>query len=101
MELVAKVESLCRVNQACKYLKLKTSSHYYKEQGIQEKQKRLEKRIKVLSDKYPRYGYRRIRGLLIREVYEVSKKTIQKIRGDYGLEVSLKKRKHIRRGQST
>ena len=54
-----------------------------------------------LSDKYPRYGYRRIAALLRQEGWPVGKRCIQSLRRSLGLRVPPTKRKVIRRGHST
>ena len=54
-----------------------------------------------LSRKHPRYGYRRIRALLVQEGWQVSRKFVQKVRRAEGLIVQPPKKKHRRRGQST
>ena len=54
-----------------------------------------------LSSKHPRYGYRRIRALLVREGWQVSRKFVQKVRRAEGLMVQPPKKKQRRRGQST
>ena len=54
-----------------------------------------------ISKEHPRYGYRRIRALLVREGWQVSRKLVQKVRRAEGLIVQPSKKKQRRRGQST
>tara|TARA_Y100000589_G_C27105851_1_gene610032 strand:- start:104 stop:859 length:756 start_codon:yes stop_codon:yes gene_type:complete len=58
-------------------------------------------RILWFSRKYPRYGYRRIRALLDREGWKVSRKFVQRIRRLEGLGVKGKRPKQRREGHST
>lgn len=92
---------LCVPRRACRYLKLKPSSYYYKDKPLSDKLRRLLARIVSLSREFPRYGYRRIKALLQREGWQVSKKLIQRVRRDEGLKVSRRKPRRVRRGQST
>jgi len=55
----------CSVRRACRYLSLSRLSRHYRERGDDGKKKLIE-RIIALSRRYPRYGYRRIRALLMR-----------------------------------
>ena len=81
------VESgLCSVRRACRYLSLSRSSWHYRERGGDGKKKLIE-RIITLSRKYPRYGYRRIRALLMREGWKVGRKLVQQVRKLEGLGV--------------
>ena len=54
----------------------------------------------ALSWHHPRYGYRRIRALLAREGWQVSRKQVQRIRRREGLKVREKPKKIPRRGVS-
>ena len=69
---------LCNVRRACRYLKLSESSYYYREKEVAPYQIKLRKRIIHLSWEFPRYGYRRIRALLDRESWRVSRKLVQR-----------------------
>ena len=60
-------EGVCSERRACRYLGLRRSSCQYRSQEAPEMIRKLVKRIVWLSRKYPRYGYRRIRALLLRE----------------------------------
>ena len=61
----------------------------------------MERRLRELSEEHPRYGYRRIAGLLRREGWKVEKRHIQRLRRAAGLRVPPSKRKVVRRGVST
>ena len=54
-----------------------------------------------LSWQYPRYGYRRIRAVLEREGWSVSRKQVQRIRRKEGLKVHPKPQRIPRQGVST
>ena len=55
------------MRRACRYLDLHRSSCQYRSKEAPEKTQHLVWRVIWLSRKYPRYGYRRIRALLVRE----------------------------------
>ena len=90
----------CSVNAACQVLKLAKSSYYRPSLG-RVGATRLERRIKALSQKHPRYGYRFITQLLRREGWRVNRKRVQRIRRQAGLQVVRKphKTKRARAGQ--
>jgi len=54
-----------------------------------------------LSEKHPRYGYRRIAVVLRREGWTVGRRHIQRLRRQEGLRVPPTRRKIVRRGVST
>lgn len=94
-------EGLCSRRAACRYLRLHWSSFCYRAKAATEKVIRLVEAIIRFSKEHPRYGYRRIRALLVREGWQVSKKFVQKVRRAEGLTVQPPKKKQSRRGQST
>jgi len=80
------------VAAACQALQLAKSTFYLK--GSTRKGAiRLERRIKALSLKNPRYGYRLITQLLRNEGWKVNRKRVQRIRRQAGLQVVKKARK--------
>lgn len=94
------IKKRCSVSIACRVVALLKSSYYYqrKEDSFE---KRLRKKLHVLSRKYPRYGYRRMTALLKREGWPVNKKRIQRLMREEGLKVICKGRKRRRLGLST
>lgn len=92
---------LCNVRRACRYLGLSTSSYYYREKELCAYQVKLRKRIIHLSWEFPRYGYRRIRALLHRESWTVSRKLVQLVRREEGLQVKKKSSRRRRKGKSS
>ena len=80
---------------------LNESSYYYREKEVAPYQIKLRKRIIHLSWEFPRYGYRRIRALLDRESWRVSRKLVQRVRREEGLKVRMKPPKRRRQGKST
>ena len=86
--------------QACRALGLARSSFYLASQRRPESQT-MDKEIKALSQKHPRYGYRRITAVLRREGHEVNAKRVQRVRRLEGLQVSRKQRRMRRVGEST
>ena len=89
------------MRRACRYLGLHRSSCQHRPQEAQEKAARLVSSILRVSRKYPRYGYRRIRALLVREGWKVSRKLVQKVRRLEGLGVKGKAPRQRRQGMST
>jgi putative transposase len=64
---------------ACRALGLARSGLYRQAKASVES-RRIHKEVLELSDKHPRYGYRRITALLRREGYEVNPKRVARIR---------------------
>ncbi len=58
-------------------------------------------RIVTLSWEHPRYGYRRIRALLVKEGWTTSRKFVQAVRRSEGLQVKPPKKRRPRQGIST
>ena len=85
----------CSVNAACRALGLAKSSYYRPGLG-QAGVERLERRIKALSWKHPRYGYRFITQLLRQEGWRVNRKRVQRVRRQAGLQVVRKPHKSKR-----
>jgi putative transposase len=59
------------------------------------------KEVLELSEKHPRYGYRRITALMRRDGFEVNAKRVARIRREEGIKVSKKQRRMKRLGIST
>ena len=92
---------LCSVRRACRYLGLHRSTYRYRPKQPLPQQVQLHQRIVALSWQYPRHGYRRIRALLAREGWSVSRKQVQRIRRQEGLKVRPKPQRMPRQGLST
>lgn len=56
--------------------------------------------MKALAGKHPRYGYRRVHALLVREGGRVSRKRVQRLWRAEGLRVAQRQRKRRRLGGS-
>jgi putative transposase len=56
---------------------------------------------RLLAGTNPRYGYRRLHALLIRQRYQINHKRVQRLCRDEGLRVRIQKRKRSRVGEST
>jgi transposase InsO family protein len=93
-------EGLGRKSQACRALGLARSGSYRLPKESLES-RRLHKEIVELSQKHPRYGYRRIGAVMRREGWRVNDKRVQRVRNEEGLQVSKKQRKMKRLGMST
>lgn len=92
---------MCSGRAACRFLRLSRSTWRYRRREATPEEQRLVERLKALSEKHPRYGYRRIAALLSREGWSVGKRHVQKLRRAQGLRVPPTKRKIVRRGRST
>lgn len=92
---------LCSGRAACRILMLSRATFWYRPAPPTSAQQRLAKRLRVLSEKHPRYGYRRIAALLRQEGWAVGKRHVQRLRRADGLRVPPTKRKVVRRGVST
>ena len=61
----------------------------------------LRSRLRKLAKAHPRYGYRRLHALLLREGFTVNHKRVQRLCRDEGLRVRVSRRKRARVGTST
>ena len=93
-------ENIGTTAQACRALGLARSS-FYLASSVRAESRTLRQQITALSQKHPRYGYRRITALLRREGQEVNGKRVQRVRRMEGLQVSKKQRRMRRVGEST
>ena len=94
-------QRLCSERRACRYLGVHPSTYRYPVKSPLPHQVQLHQRIVALSWQYPRYGYRRIRAVLEREGWSVSRKQVQRIRRKEGLKVHPKPQRIPRQGVST
>ena len=93
-------QRLSSERRACRYLGLDRSTYRYPIQSPRPRQVQLQERIVALFWQYPRYGYR-LRALLAREGWSVSRKQVQRIRRKEGLKVRPKPQRISRQGVST
>ena len=93
-------EGMGKVAAACRALGLSRSSYYRSGRSSLES-RRIRKEVLELSEKHPRYGYRRITALMRREGFEVNGKRVARIRREEGIKVSKKQRRMKRLGIST
>src|SRR5215217_1729652 len=84
-------EGLGRTAQACRALGLGRSS-YYRASQRSECSVKLAGWIVELSEKHPRYGYRRVTALLRRAGQKVNAKRVQRVRRTEGLQVSKRQK---------
>ena len=91
----------CSVQRACRALRLARST-FYRRTRVRKWTTRLEGRIKALSYKYPREGYRFITHRLRQEGWTVNRKRVQRIRRRDQLQVVSRrcKLKRARPGQA-
>jgi len=62
---------LCSGRAACRFLKVSRSTYWYRSKEPTSQEQRLLKRLRELSEKHGRYGYRRIAALLRQEGWPV------------------------------
>lgn len=86
--------------QACRALDLQRST-YYRNNSASPEREATERKIVVLSEEHPRYGYRRITVVARREGSLINAKRVQRVRRQHGLQVRKKQRKLRRTGLST
>lgn len=94
-------DGLCSGRAACRILRLPRATYWYRGRSPTPAEEQLRKRIRQLSEDYPRYGYRRIAALLRREGWQVGKRQIQRLRRAAGLRVPPPKKRRCRQGLST
>jgi putative transposase len=92
---------LCSQRRACHFLKVARSTYRYRPKEIPQAQQQMLRRMKALSEKHPRYGYRRIAVLLRQEGWAAGKRQVQRWRREEGFRVPPSRRKVVRRGLST
>ncbi|MBK8001939.1 MAG: IS3 family transposase, partial [Verrucomicrobia bacterium] len=93
-------ENKATTAQACRAMGLARSSFYLTSHRSQQS-RTMHQQIQALSQKHPRYGYRRITALLRRAGHEVNGKRVQRVRRMEGLQVKKKQRRMRRVGEST
>jgi hypothetical protein len=84
-------EGLGRAAQVCRALGLARSS-YYRGSAVSAATLEKKRQIAELSERRPRYGYRRITALLSRAGMTINGKRVQRVRRAEGLQVSRKQR---------
>lgn len=92
---------MCSQRAACRILRLARSTYGYRGRVPSSAEMQMRRRLHELSQKHPRYGYRRIAALLREEGWRVGKRHIQRLRRQEGLRVPPTKRKRVRQGIST
>lgn len=92
---------VCSGRAVCRILGLARATYWYRGKPPSPRQRQMMERMRVLSEKHPRYGYRRITALLRQEGWMVGKRQLQRLRRAEGLRVPPTKRKIVRRGFST
>ncbi len=83
--------------QACRALRLARSS-FYRPCLLSPKRGRVRREVMQLSEKHPRYGYRRITALLRRQGWAINPKCVQRLRRSEGLQVRRRQRRLRRLG---
>jgi len=94
-------EGMCSGRAACRYLGLSRATYRYRARPPGPRHLRMLERPRQLSEKHPRYRYRRIAALLRREGWPAGERQVQRLRRAAGLRVPPTRRKICRRGYST
>ena len=81
--------ALCSGRSACRFLRLPRATWWYRPRPATAREQQMLQRMRGLSAKHPRYGYRRIAALLRQEGWSVGKRQIQRLRRAQGLRLSL------------
>ncbi|MBV9392074.1 MAG: transposase, partial [Verrucomicrobia bacterium] len=90
-------EGLSNAAQACRVLGLARSSFYLVSRKSPSDQK-LNQEIVQLSEKHPRYGYRRITATVAPAPWQSQPKRVQRLRREAGLQVRKRQRRTLRLG---
>jgi putative transposase len=93
-------KGVSKTTPACRALGLSRSS-FYRSSLVSVESRRLRKEVLELSERHPRYGYRRITALLRRDGFEVNPKRVQRVRRSAGLQVRKRQRRMRRLGVGT
>ena len=93
-------EGLGSTAQSCRAMGL-CRSGFYRSSLVSVESRRIRKEVLELSEKNPRYGYRRITALLRRDGFEVNGKRVQRLRREKDLQVRKKQRRMKRLGVGT
>jgi putative transposase len=94
-------KGMCSGRAACRILGLPRATYWYRAKEPSERKRGMRERMRVLSEKHPRYGYRRIAALMRQEGWSVGRRQLQRLRRAEGLRVPAARRKTVRRGIST
>lgn len=78
----------CSQRQACRYLGLARSTWAYRCRPPTPRAQQIAAGIARLSRRHPRYGYRRVHALLLREGLACARRTVQRIRRLEGLRIT-------------
>jgi len=93
-------EGLGGAAAACRALGLARAS-YYRVSRPSAESRQVRQEVIALSERHPRYGYRRITALLRRGGFEVNVKRVARLRREEGFKVSKRQRRMRRLGLST
>jgi putative transposase len=97
---IAVEEGLSSATRACRAMNLARSS-FYRPSLVSVESRRVRKEVLELSEKHPRYGYRRITALLRRGGFTVNAKRVQRLRQEEGIQVRKRQRRMRRLGTGT
>ena len=92
---------LCSGRLAGRVLRLARATFLHRGRPPASRQQRLAKRLRVLSEAHPRYGYRRLAALSRQAGWAIGKRQVRRLRRADGLRVPPPRRRIVRRGVST
>jgi len=78
----------CSQRRACRYLGLARATWAYRVQPPHSRHRQISEAIMRLSRRHPRYGYRRVHALLLRDGLRCARRTVQRVRRLEGLGVT-------------
>ena len=78
----------CSQRQACRYLGLARGTWAYRARPPTPRARQITDGIARLSRRHPRYGYRRVHALLLREGLRCAQRTVQRVRRREGWRIS-------------
>ncbi len=81
--------------RACNLAQIPTCSLRYRSRREDEAQVALRERIRELAQERPRFGYRRLHVMLLREGWKVNHKRVLRLYREEGLKLRPKKRKRV------
>ena len=89
------VEHHMSERHACRRMELARSTHRYRS-GKAERDAELRARLKELAAKRMRFGYRRLRAMLVREGTSANHKRVYRLYREEGLAMRIRQRRRIR-----
>lgn len=87
------------IKEQAELLSLNRPGLYYQPRPVSERELALRRRIDEIFTAWPFYGSRRVRAVLMREGWQINRKTVQRVMGEMGLEAICPKPNLSRPGE--